>query len=104
MNLDQFNFHHLLYFWRVAKSGHLTRAAQEMHISQSALSAQIREEDFDFEAACNLLMVLSRIDRAELHLTDLDDQVTRVAERFAVSRTTCELLCGALRGDMAGKV
>lgn len=43
MNLDQFNFHHLLYFWRVAKSGHLTRAAQEMHISQSALSAQIRQ-------------------------------------------------------------
>ncbi len=57
--------------------------------------------NFEFEAACNLLMVLSRIDRAELHLTDLDDQVARLSERFAVSRTTCELLCGALRGDIA---
>lgn len=43
MKLEQLNFHHLLYFWRVAKSGHLTRAAQELHISQSALSAQIRQ-------------------------------------------------------------
>lgn len=43
MNLDQFNFHHLFYFWRVAKEGHLTRAAQALHVSQSALSAQIRQ-------------------------------------------------------------
>lgn len=43
MNLEQLNFHHLLYFWRVAKVGHLTRAAAELHTSQSALSAQIRQ-------------------------------------------------------------
>ncbi len=42
MRLDQLNFHHLFYFWRVAKVGHLTRASQELHTSQSALSAQIR--------------------------------------------------------------
>lgn len=43
MNLDQLNFHHLFYFWRVAKMGHLTRAAQALHVSQSALSAQIKQ-------------------------------------------------------------
>jgi LysR family transcriptional activator of nhaA len=43
MNLEQLNFHHLFYFWRVAKVGHLTRAAQELHTSQSSLSAQIRQ-------------------------------------------------------------
>lgn len=43
MNLEQLNFHHLFYFWRVAKAGHLTRAAQAMHVSQSALSAQIKQ-------------------------------------------------------------
>jgi LysR family transcriptional activator of nhaA len=43
MRLDQLNFHHLYYFWRVASLGHLTRAAEEVHTSQSALSAQIRQ-------------------------------------------------------------
>lgn len=37
------NFHHLLYFWTVAQRGHLTRAAAELRVSQSALSAQIRQ-------------------------------------------------------------
>jgi|SRR5450830_81285 len=43
MRLNQLNFHHLFYFWRVAKLGHLTRAAEELHTSQSAVSAQIRQ-------------------------------------------------------------
>jgi LysR family transcriptional activator of nhaA len=37
------NFHHLYYFWVVAKEGHLTRAATQLHVSQSALSSQIRQ-------------------------------------------------------------
>jgi len=43
MDLKQLNFHHLFYFWRVAKIGNLTRASEELHTSQSALSAQIRQ-------------------------------------------------------------
>lgn len=43
MNVEQLNFHHLFYFWRVARTGHLTRAAQALHTSQSALSAQVRQ-------------------------------------------------------------
>jgi LysR family transcriptional regulator, transcriptional activator of nhaA len=37
------NYHHLHYFWRVAKIGNLTKAAQQLHVSQSALSAQIKQ-------------------------------------------------------------
>lgn len=43
MQLDQLNFHHLFYFWRVARLGHLTRAAEALHTSQSAVSVQIRQ-------------------------------------------------------------
>ena len=43
MQLEQLNFHHLRYFWHVAKTGHLTRAAADLHLSQSALSTQIRQ-------------------------------------------------------------
>ena len=41
--MRQLNYHHLFYFWTVAKEGHLTRAAQQLHVSQSALSSQIRQ-------------------------------------------------------------
>ena len=40
MHIEQLNFHHLFYFWRVAKAGHLTQVANELHVSQSALSNQ----------------------------------------------------------------
>lgn len=43
MNLEQLNFHHLFYFWSVAKTGHLTKTAGDLHVSQSALSAQIKQ-------------------------------------------------------------
>ena len=37
------NYHHLRYFRIVAHEGHLTRAAELAHVSQSALSTQIRQ-------------------------------------------------------------
>ena len=37
------NYHHLYYFWAVAQQGNLTRAAEQLHVSQSALSVQIKQ-------------------------------------------------------------
>jgi LysR family transcriptional activator of nhaA len=41
--MARLNFHHLHYFWAVAREGHLTRAARQLNVSQSALSAQIKQ-------------------------------------------------------------
>jgi LysR family transcriptional activator of nhaA len=37
------NYNHLRYFWAVAHDGNLTRAAERLNVSQSALSVQIRK-------------------------------------------------------------
>ncbi|MEM9840320.1 MAG: LysR family transcriptional regulator [Pseudomonadota bacterium] len=37
------NFHHLRYFWAVAHEGNLTRTAERLNVSQSALSLQIKQ-------------------------------------------------------------
>lgn len=37
------NYKHLRYFWAVAHGASLTRAASQLHVSQSALSVQIRK-------------------------------------------------------------
>ncbi|OYY68863.1 LysR family transcriptional regulator [Sphingomonas sp. 28-63-12] len=37
------NYNHLRYFWAVAQDGNLTRTAERLNVSQSALSVQIRK-------------------------------------------------------------
>lgn len=41
--MDRLNYHHLRYFREVAHTGNLTRTAELMNLSQSALSTQIRQ-------------------------------------------------------------
>jgi len=40
--MSTINYHHLHYFWAVAHEGNLTRAAERLNVSQSAVSVQIR--------------------------------------------------------------
>jgi LysR family transcriptional activator of nhaA len=40
--VSELNFHHLRYFWAIAHEKSLTRAAQKLHISPSALSIQLK--------------------------------------------------------------
>jgi len=63
------------------------------------LIRESRDPSFELEAACNLLALLSRLTRHELRLESLDQDVLVLAQRFAVSRTTCELLIKSLQAD-----
>ncbi|QBF30695.1 LysR family transcriptional regulator [Thalassococcus sp. S3] len=40
--MAELNYHHLRYFWAVAHDGNLTRTAERLNLSQSALSTQIK--------------------------------------------------------------
>jgi LysR family transcriptional activator of nhaA len=41
--MAEFNYRHLRYFWAVAHDGNLTRTAERLNLSQSAVSVQIKQ-------------------------------------------------------------
>ena len=40
--MEWLNFHHLRYFWTVARKGGVRKAAEDLHVSQPSISAQLR--------------------------------------------------------------
>ena len=40
--MEWLNYHHLLYFWTVARTGSIAKATKELHLTQPTISAQLR--------------------------------------------------------------
>ena len=40
--MEWLNYHHLLYFWTVAREGTISRASAELRLAQPTISGQIR--------------------------------------------------------------
>ena len=49
--MDWLNYHHLLYFWTVAREGSIVRASEKLRLAQPTISGQIRklEESLEVE-------------------------------------------------------
>ncbi len=88
--MPSLNYHHLHYFWAVAKEGNLTRAALRLHVSQSALSTQIKQLEAQLGQA-----LFDRVGRT-LSLTEAGHLALAHAE--TIFATGNELLA-QLRGD-----
>lgn len=73
------------------------RRVPEAMAGLRGLLQDVPAPDFDLEAACNLLALLSRVQNSELRLGDVDHHVDRLARRFAVSKATTELMCRMAR-------
>src|SRR5258708_25455119 len=43
MSSNPLNYHHLLYFWAVAKKGSVKLASQSLHVSQPSISTQLKQ-------------------------------------------------------------
>lgn len=91
--MDTLNYHHLRYFWAAAREGGVTRASQKLHVSQPAVSAQIRGLE---EAIGEKLF--SRTGRA-LALTEAGRVVYRYADEiFGLGNELIETLKGRPTG------
>lgn len=87
--MEWLNYHHLLYFWMVAKEGTISRAAKQLHIGQPAISTQLRtlEESLGHK--------VFRKSGRTLELTDTGKTVFRYADEiFSLGQELLDTLKG----------
>jgi LysR family transcriptional activator of nhaA len=94
--MEWLNYHHLLYFWMVAKEGTVTAAAKQLRLSQPTVSEQIKSlED-------SLGEELFRRAGRRLELTDVGQVVYRYADEiFGLGREMMDTLKGRPTGRPA---
>ena len=90
--MEWLNYHHLLYFWAVARYGSVVRASQELRLAQPTISGQVRRlEDVIGEK------LFERVGR-RLVLTSVGRTVFRYADEiFALGQD----LMGTLKGRVS---
>jgi LysR family transcriptional activator of nhaA len=92
--MERLNYHHLLYFWMVAREGTVARAAAKLRLAQPTLSGQIHA----LEGALNEKL-FERAGRG-LRLTEMGRMVFRYADEiFALGRELAE----SVRGQPTGR-
>jgi LysR family transcriptional activator of nhaA len=92
--VEWLNYHHLLYFWTVARTGSIARASQELRLSQPTISNQIKTLESHLD-----VRLFDRQGR-RLVLTDTGQMVMRYADE--IFRTGRELQL-ALKGLPTGE-
>ena len=91
--MEWLNYHHLLYFWTVAREGSIARACESLHLSQPTISAQLRA----LETALGVKLFERR--GRGLVLTETGRLVYRYAEEiFSVGRELQDTLKGRAVG------
>lgn len=92
--VDWLNYHHLLYFWMVAKEGGITAAAEILHLSQPTLSTQIQKLERSMG-----VKLFERKGRAML-LTETGQTVFRYADEiFSLGRELTDAVRGLPSDD-----
>jgi len=79
--MDWLNYHHLHYFWVVAREGSVTKACDILHLSQPTISGQIRELEKAMKAP-----LFAKSGRG-LALTETGQAVFRYADHIAPAAT-----------------
>jgi len=88
--MSELNYRHLRYFWMVAKTGSIARAAEQLHLTPQSISGQLSE--FENKLGVDLFRRAGRT----LDLTDAGRRILGMAEEiFAIG----DQLLGVLHDD-----
>ena len=91
--MEWLNYHHLLYFWTVAKEGSIARACEKLRLAQPTISGQLRVLE---ESVGEKLFVKQG---RGLALTEVGQVVYRYADEiFGIGRELQDVLKGRPRG------
>ncbi len=91
--MDWLNYHHLLYFWTVAREGTIARAGEKLHLGQPAISTQLRQLE------SSLGVKLFQKSGRSLELTETGRTVYRYADEiFSLGRELTDTLKGRPTG------
>lgn len=94
MPADSINYHHLLYFWMVAREGSISAACEKLHLAQPTISGQLKK--FEQRIGGKLYERSGR----ELVLTQLGQTVFKYADEIF---TAGQELAEVLRGRSSGR-
>ena len=95
--MEWLNYHHLLYFWTVARIGSVSRASEELRLTQATVSAQVKS----LENAMG--EKLFRRSGRKLILTDTGKVVFRYADEiFSLGQEMMGTLKGRPKGRSPG--
>mgnify|MGYP002632083115 CR=1 FL=1 len=93
MSDDWLNYHHLLYFWTVAREGSVTRASEKLHLAQPTISGQLKKLEESLGEK-----LYTRVGR-DLVLTDVGKTVYRYADEiFSIGRELVDTIKGRPTG------
>lgn len=91
--MEWLNYHHLLYFWTVAREGTIVRASEKLHVGQPALSTQLRNLEK------SLGLKLFQKSGRNLELTESGRMVYRYADEiFSLGREMLDTVKGRPTG------
>jgi DNA-binding transcriptional LysR family regulator len=94
----QYTFHQLKIFTRIAQLGSITKAAEELHLSQPALSIQLRNFQDQFD------IPLTEIVGKKLYLTNFGQEILAYAERILDQAGAMDDVVQSYKGQLTGKL
>jgi DNA-binding transcriptional LysR family regulator len=94
----QYTFHQLKIFMRIAQLGSITKAAEELHLSQPALSIQLRNFQDQFD------IPLTEIVGKKLYLTNFGQEILAYAERILDQAGAMDDVVQSYKGQLTGKL
>lgn len=93
--MDWLNYHHLFYFWNVAREGTVSKAAEKLHLARTTVTSQVRELE---KSTGNKLF---RKKGRYLELTEFGQQVFAYAEEiFAIGHELTDFVRNGQSGSL----